>query len=334
MALVRDKVVLAGDIGGTKTRLGLFIQGKRMPVPKIIETYASRNAPHLYAVIEKFLEKHSDPIAGACFGIAGPVMYGRCSATNLPWEVSESRIKKRFGWPCVSLVNDLAATALTVPFLRDKELFPLNRGKIRRGQNIAILAPGTGLGEAMLFYHDGRHAPVDSEGGHVDFSPTCEDQVGLWRHLSRRFGHVSVERVLSGPGLVNIYSWLKDTGRYREPEWLRKRLHEEDAGKVITENAMENGHPLCSKSLEIFISILGAAAGNLALTAMARGGIYLGGGICPKILPGLKEGGFMKAFVNKGRFSVFMEEVPVKVILNERAALLGAAKCAFENLRQ
>lgn len=330
MKSLKATLLLAGDIGGTKTNLGLYVPGKRRPVPKVIETYNSRDARHLETIIEEFLERNGDPIASACFGIAGPVVDGRCRTTNLPWEVSETRMKRRFNWPYVSLVNDLAVTALAIPLLKGHELFPLSRVGARRGQNIAILAPGTGLGEALLVYHDGRYAPVASEGGHVDFSPTCDEEVRLWRYLQKRFGHVSPERVLSGPGLVNIYSWLKHSRRYREPAWLRKRFQGEDVGKVITETAMKNGHPLCSESLRIFVSILGAVAGNLALTGMARGGVYLGGGISPKILPALKEGGFMKAFLNKGRFSGLMKEIPVRVILNDRAALLGAAHCAFE----
>ena len=330
MKSLEDRMVLAGDIGGTKTNLGLYVPGKRRPVPKVIETYASREARHLETIIEGFLERHGEPIASACFGIAGPVVDGRCRTTNLAWEVSETRIKRRFKWPYVSLVNDLAVTALAIPLLKGHELFPLSRVRARRGQNMAILAPGTGLGEALLVYHDGRYVPVASEGGHVDLSPTCDEEIRLWRYLQKRFGHVSPERVLSGPGLVNIYSWLKHSGRYREPAWLRKRLQEEDAGKVITETAVKNGHPLCSESLRIFVSIFGAVAGNLALTGMARGGVYLGGGISPKILPALKEGGFMKAFLNKGRFSGLMKEIPVRVILNEGAALLGAAHLALE----
>lgn len=330
MKSLKNGVVLAGDIGGTKTNLGLYVPGKKRPVPKIIETYASREVRYLETIIEGFLERHGDHIASACFGIAGPVVDGRCRTTNLPWEVSETRIKRRFRWAHVSLVNDLAATALAIPLLKGHELFPLNRMRARRGKNMAILAPGTGLGEALLIYHDGRYAPVASEGGHVDFSPTSEEEVRLWRHLQKRFGHVSPERILSGPGLVNIYSCLIHSGHYREPAWLRKKFQEEDAGKVITETAMKNGHPLCSDALRIFVSILGAVAGNLALTGMARGGVYLGGGISPRILPALREGGFMKAFLNKGRFSTLMKEIPVRVILNDRAALLGAAYCAIE----
>jgi len=327
-------LVLAGDIGGTKTNLGLFSRGKRRPVTKVIETYPSREAPHLESIIERFLNKHSASIKSACFGIAGPVISGRSQTTNLPWDVSEVKIKKRFKWSQVGLINDLTATAYAVPLLNSRELLSLNKAKARKEQNLGLVAPGTGLGEAMLIFGEGQYIPVASEGGHADFSPNNEAEVELWRYLSQRFGHVSTERVLSGPGLVNIYSWLRDSKRFSEPAWLVRSMEEIDPARAITEAALTEKHPLCVASLNAFVSILGAVAGNLALTAMTIGGVYLGGGIPPKILPKLEEPIFMKAFTNKGRFKEFLEKIPVRVILNDKAALLGAAHCAFGRLAQ
>jgi glucokinase len=322
-------LVLAGDIGGTKTHLGLFRMGRHRPEAAVIETYPSREAPRLEGIVERFRKSHDKPVVSACFGIAGPVYRGMCRTTNLPWVVSERLIRKRFLWDHVRLINDLAATALAIPLLEKRELIALNRARARKGENLALLAPGTGLGEALLVHHRGSYIPVSTEAGHVDFSPNNEEEVDLWRYLRKRFAHVSPERVVSGPGLVNIYTWLRDGGRYREPLWLRRRLQEADPARAITETALRNGHPLCSETMRVFLSVFGAAAGNLALTGMVRGGVYLGGGICPKILPALKQEAFMKAFISKGRFSDLMREIPVWVILNEKAALLGAAWCAF-----
>ncbi len=324
------KLVLAGDIGGTKTNLGLFLMGKKRPLLKFFETYSSRNAPDLESLVERFLEKHRASIAGACFGIAGPVDNGQCKTTNLPWNVSETKIKRRFGWKHVRLINDLTAMAMAIPILKRKEFFPLNNVRAPKEKNIGLIAPGTGLGEAFLIFQKGRYIPVSSEGGHVDFAPNSTLETRLWEYLHRRFGHVSIERLLSGPGLINIYSWLKHTGRYSEPAWLRRKIREMDTARAITESAMNQKQALCVKSLDIFITILGSVSGNLALTALTAGGLYLGGGILPQILPKLKEGPFMKAFVNKGRFKNLLENIPVRVILNDRAALSGAAYSALK----
>lgn len=323
-------LVLAGDIGGTKTNLGLFSRGKRRPVAKVIETYPSREAPHLESIIERFLNRHRASIKSACFGLAGPVINGRSQTTNLPWDVSEAKIKKRFKWSQVGLINDLTATAYAVPFLNSRELFFLNKAKARKEQNLALVAPGTGLGEALLIFGEGQYIPVASEGGHADFSPNNEAEVELWRYLSQRFGHVSTERVLSGPGLVNIYSWLRHSKRFSEPAWLARSMEEIDPARAIAEAALVEKHPLCVESLNMFVSILGSVAGNLALTAMTTGGVYLGGGIPPKILPKLQESIFMQAFTNKGRFGDLLAKIPVRVILNDEAALLGAARCALD----
>ena len=325
-------LVLTGDIGGTKTNLGLFISGKRRPLPKVVESYSSREAPDLEDIIKRFLERHQTSITGACFGIAGPVVNGRCKTTNLPWFVSEARIKNRFKWEHVRLINDLTATALAIPLLSGRELFSLNKVKVKKGQNLGLIAPGTGLGQALLVFQNGTYSPISSEGGHADFSPNSEKEIRLWWYLHKRFGHVSIERVLSGPGLLNIYSWLKDSGRFREPAWLKQKIKETDPPRAITESAMNERDPLCVETLNMFVSILGSVSGNLALTGMTTSGVYLGGGIPPRIFPVLKKGIFMKAFTNKGRFRDFLEKIPVRVILNEKAALLGAALYASKSI--
>ena len=335
MGTNKDKpAVLAGDIGGTKTNLGLFSMGRHRPRLETMETFLSRDHPNLERIISRFLDKHKRPVTSACFGIAGPVVDGRSKVTNLPWVISERRIKERFSLPRVCLINDLAATALAISFLRRSELYPLNKPRRERGKNIALIAPGTGLGVSLAVFQGGSYLPVPSEGGHVDFAPRNDEEIGLWRYLNRRHGHVSIERVLSGPGIYDIYSWLKASRHYKEPAYLKKMIREMDPAKAITQSAMAHNNVVCSKALTLFVSALGAVSGNLALTGMATGGVYLGGGIPPKILPAIKEGAFMRAFTDKGRFKDVLEKIPVRVILNDKAALLGAAHCAIKRLEE
>lgn len=326
----KKPLVLAGDIGGTKTNLALFTMGEDRPFPAAAQSYSSRETANLESIVRRFLSDRAVAVSRACFGIAGPVVNGRCKTTNLPWDVSEARLAGTFGWKRVRLINDLTATAMAIPLLTRRELIVLNRGRPQKGGNVALIAPGTGLGQSLVVFHENKALPIASEGGHVDFAPRSEPEVELWRYLKQKLDHVSVERIVSGPGLALIYEWLKDSGRHEEPAWLRDRLHEEDPARVIAQNGLAGEHPLCVEALRMFVSILGAAAGNLALTGLATGGVYLGGGIPPKILPALKTGPFMKAFTEKGRFSGLLAKIPVRVIVNDRAALLGAARCAFE----
>lgn len=328
----KEKFILAGDIGGTKTNLGLFIPGKTRPVLRLLETYHSLEASGLEDILDLFVGRHKVEIRTACFGIAGPVENGRCEATNLPWVVSESGIRNRYGWPSVMLVNDMAAMAYAVPALTGRELFPLNQARAKKRENIGILAPGTGLGISLLIHDNGKYVAVPTEAGHVDFAASSEMEFALWKYLHRRLGHVSVERVVSGPGLFIIYSWLRYTGKHEEPSWLGDKMEEENPSRAISEAALANKDPLCVKALDIFVSVFGAVAGNLALTGLTRGGIYLGGGISPKIVPKLQEGLFMKGFLDKGRFTGLLHQIPVRVILNDRAALLGAAIYAIHIL--
>ena len=324
------ELFLAGDVGGTKTNLGLFSKENERLVLKVIETFSSPNSPDLEYIIRKFFEIHPVSLTHACFGVAGPVVNGVSKITNLLWNVSGDRIKKKFHFHHVRIVNDLTATGMAIPHLNKDEFFSLNQPASQNEHHFALIAPGTGLGVAMMIYQKGRYLPISSEGGHADFAPNCDAEAELWGYLHQRYGHVSIERVLSGSGLVNIYMWLKESGRIDEPEWLSQKLKGHDPAKVITDAALTDRDPVCVKTLNMFVSIFGAVAGNLALTNMSVGGVYLGGGISPKILSKLKEGIFMKAFSSKGRFKAFLEKIPVKVILNDKAALIGAAYCAIQ----
>jgi glucokinase len=323
------KLCLAGDIGGTKTNLGLFSLGDERPVLQAMESYASAEATGLDRLVELFLSQCGATVSAACFGIAGPVSHGRARVTNLPWEVSEKELGKRFGWDRVTLINDLTATAYAVPVLRDSELDELNAGEVDPEGCIGLVAPGTGLGIGLIAVENGRFRPLPSEGGHVEFAPKDRREMDLLLHLMERMPHVSLERVAAGPGLFTIYSWIREYRNHVEPVWLTRKIETGDPSEVVSQAGMEERDPVCAEALELFVSIIGSAAGNLALTAMTTGGIYLGGGICPKILPMLKKGPFLESFAAKGRFTDLLRNVPVKVILNDKAALLGAACHTF-----
>lgn len=327
----RERVtVLGGDVGGTKIHLGLYVEGRGRPRLRELKTFASQESPNLEGIVERFLQAHPAPVKAACFGVAGPVIRGKSRITNLPWSVSEARLKRRFQWSRVRLINDLTATALALQLLAPRERVTLNRARGATNGNLGLVAPGTGLGEALLVFDGRAYIAVPSEGGHTDFSPATKNEVLLWEYLHERYGHVSMERLLSGPGLLNIYSWLRDSGRFEEPPRLSRRLGTEDPARVISEEGLRSQNPLCREVLRLFTSILGREAGNLALKGMTLGGVYLGGGIPPKILDVLKEDAFLEAFINKGRFSRLMKRIPVRVILNDKAALLGAARCALD----
>ena len=322
--------VIAGDIGGTKTVIGLFSKGKRRPRAKVVKTYQSNEAKGLEEILESFVAENGKKILAACFGVAGPVFGTTSQITNLPWYISVSRVSKRFGWEKVAIVNDVLAAAMAIPFLLSDELYVLNKDVKRKKGNIGLIAPGTGLGIAFLIHTRDGYVGVPSEGGHSDFAPSNKKQADLWQYLHNRFGHVSIERVLSGPGLVNIYQWLISSRRYNEPVWLKKSLISQNPAAAITLAATERNNPLCRACLKIFCEILGSVCGDMALTFMTEGGLYLGGGIPAKILPAIIEGPFWKSFTSKGRFKGILEKIPVRVVLNEKAPLLGAAQMAME----
>lgn len=318
-------MILAGDVGGTKTNLACFaLEGDKL-IPVVQRSAPSADYPGLEAILHEFMRDHDLSFTGACFGVAGPVVDGRLQATNLPWVVDVGSLQRTLKLEAVGLINDLEATAYGVETLPEEAFAVLHPGQSTPQGNRAVIAAGTGLGEAMLLWEGQRFRAVASEGGHADFAPRNPLEIELFRFLLGRFGRVSYERVLSGPGLVNIYRFLKETGQGEEPTWLTEQLAGGDAAAVISESALASRSDLCVKSLDLFVSIYGAEAGNLALKVMASGGVYVGGGIAPKVLQKLKNGTFINAFTDKGRLSPFLSQIPVRVILEERAALYGAA---------
>ena len=322
-------VILAVDVGGTKTNLALAQVGKRSLTFLAQQTVRNQQYPSLESILKEFLKAHGVEPTQACLGVAGPIVDGRCEATNIPWITDPKRVASAIGLPEVTLINDLEATAYGIETLPAKAFTVLNRGEAKPKTAIAVIAPGTGLGEAALIWDGTRYRAVPSEGGHVDFAPRNELEMDLLRDLTKRFGgHVSYERVLSGPGKVAIYQFLKETGRSSEPEDVATALAVEDPSPLISEFGLSGRSPRCAQALDLFVSILGAEAGNLCLKFLARGGVYLGGGIVPSILPKLKDGTFMKSFIEKGRFTELLSRIPVRVILEEKTALFGAAKYA------
>jgi glucokinase len=323
-------VILAGDIGGTKSNLGLFREDD-LRSPLIEESVRSRDFAGLEQIIAEFLVRTTPvgPITRACFGIAGPIV-DECSETpNLPWIVRAQKIRELLRVDAVRLINDLKATAHGVLLLRPDELVTLNAGGAHAAGNAALIAAGTGLGEALLHWNGTLYQPVASEGGHADFAPRNDIEIELLKYLIQRFGHVSYERVLSGPGLFNIYSFMRDSGYAGEESWILEKFKESDPSAVISQAAIAGKSELCARALETFVSIYGAEAGNLALKAMAISGVYVGGGIAPKIVAKLQDGMFMRAFTAKSRLSDLLQKVPVYVILNPKTALYGAASAAM-----
>jgi glucokinase len=321
-------MILAGDIGGTNTRLALIdaTTGELKIVAE--KTFPSRERTSLEAAIAEFLSLHSCALTKASFGIAGPVRNGRCEATNLPWVVDAKNVAKRLHLKRVGLINDLEANAYGVAVLHSKDFVILNKGARNAKGNMAIISAGTGLGEAGMYWDGERHRPFASEGGHADFAPRNHLEMELLNYSLNRYRRVSYERLVSGPGLVNVYQFLRDTGRANEPAWLAEQLRHGDPAPIISQHGLEGKILLCLQALEIFVSLYGAEAGNLALKVMATGGVYLGGGIAPKIISKLKEAEFMNAFTAKGRMRPLLQDIPVRVIMNPKTALLGAARHA------
>ena len=321
-------MILAGDVGGTHTRLAWFETSGDRLVPGVARTYPSQRHTSLDEIVATFLQEAPEKLACACLGVAGPAREGRVVATNLPWVVDAHTLALRLGLDRVLVINDLEANAWGLAALPDTDFAVLQPGRATPTGNAAVIAAGTGLGEAGLVWDGRRHRPVASEGGHADWAPQDELQVGLWRFLVAEVGHVSVERVLSGPGLHNVYRFLRDAQGLAEPDWLAELLRNEAPGPVITRVGLEERAEICVRALGLFVTIYGAEAGNLGLRMLATAGVYLGGGIAPRILPALRDPAFLAAFAGKGRLRPLLEEMPVRVVLNEEAALLGAARRA------
>jgi glucokinase len=321
-------MILAGDIGGTNTRLAFFEGTPDKLKTLVVEVFPSNGHDGPAAIAKKFLEKHKQKVDAACFGIAGAVVDGRVKTPNLPWEVDAREIAPELGLKQVELINDLLANAHGIALLEPSDFVVINEGSPNASGNRALISAGTGLGEAGLLFEATGYRPFPSEGGHADFGPRNDLEVELLRHLMARFQHVSYERVLSGPGLHNIYLFLRDTGRGDEPAALAKQLEQGDPSAAIANAALEGAFPICVQALDIFVSIYGAEAGNLSLKLVATGGTFVGGGIAPKILAKLRRPAFMDAFKSKGRLSSLLQDIPVRVITNDKTALLGAGRVA------
>ena len=325
----KSQTILAGDIGGTHSRFGFFrTEGDRCR-PLFERIFQNQNYPDVETILAEFLK--GQKVAIACIGVAGPVTKRRVKITNLPWVIDGRSLQEMLSCR-VEIINDLVANAYGISVLQKRDFVALNSGKIREG-NRALISAGTGLGEAILFWNGREHIPSPSEGGHAEFAPRNSLEMELLDYLLSRFDHVSYERVLSGPGLYSIYRFLRDRKKSgREPEWLSRMMAHEDPSLVISEIARQKRNTLCTMALDLFVSIYGAAAGNLALQAMAIGGVFIGGGIAPAIIWKLKEGPFMEAFKQKGRLSNVVAQIPVQVLMNDKAALLGAARCGMKLL--
>lgn len=321
-------MILAGDVGGTHTRLAVFDDKGGRLTPAAEATFPSREHGSLESVLRKFSGAHPLPIDRACFGVAGPVRHGRCDATNLAWMVDSALIAKELGLKRVELINDLEANAWGLGVLDADDYAVLNAGAPDAEGNMAIISAGTGLGEAGLYWDGKAHRPFATEGGHSDFAPRNHLEMELLDYLLKQFQRVSYERVVSGPGLLNIYGFLRDTGRGEEPAWLAEQIRRQDPGAVISQAAMSGKSELCVQALDLFVSLYGAEAGNLALKVLAIGGVYLGGGIAPKIIRKLQDPTFLNAFTAKGRMQPLLQATPVRVLLNDKTALLGAARYA------
>ena len=324
-------MILAGDIGGTNTRLAFFEGDPAEAQPLAIEVFPSREYAGLGEIARKFLGGRQLRAQSACFGIAGPVRHGRVAVSNLPWVVDAAELAASLGVGSVSLINDLEANAYGLDVLSPADFAVLNPGAGDAAGNQALIAAGTGLGEAGIAATPSGRRPFATEGGHTDFGPRNELEIELLRYLFPRFGHVSYERVLSGMGLESMYQFFRDTGRGVESPELAAEMASGDPGAVISHHGMAGDSDLCVQVLDLFVSVYGAEAGNLALKVMATGGVFVGGGIAPKILPKLQHPAFLEAFFDKGRMGKILKEMPVRVITNDKTALLGAARYAASN---
>jgi glucokinase len=333
--MTTDAYLLAGDIGGTKTDLAIYSARGGPHGPVVKTTVRTADYPNLESAANPFLREAGIQVEAAAFGVAGPVVEGKVTGTNLPWSLDESVLRPALGCASVTLLNDLQAIANAVPFLQSDDLLTLNAADPVDGGVLAVVAPGTGLGEAFLTMEQGRYRAHPSEGGHASFSPNSDLEVGLLMFLRRRYAHVSAERVCSGRWMINLYEFLRDEGKVSPPDWLEAELADaEDPTPVLVAAGLNAGRhcEIARQVLELFVRILGGEAGNLALTVMATGGVYLGGGMPPRLLPAITPGALMQAFQSKGRLSYIVEDIPVHVILQPQAGLLGAAAFGLEGM--
>jgi glucokinase len=324
----RSAMLLVGDIGGTKTDLAVLASGGSPRALSARRRFRSADFPDLATITRQFMSQLDAPITHACFDVAGPVVDGRAQLTNLPWEVSAEALRQELNLEDVWVINDLAAMAHAIALLRPGDLHALDAGRpVERGA-LAVIAPGTGLGEAFLVWDGSAYRPYPSEGGHVDFAPATASQAELLGYLQERFEHVSYELVCSGRGISHLYDFYRDRAHAPEsPELAAQMEALDDRTPLIIEGALRHPapDPLCAAALKAFVSILGAEAGNLALKVLATGGVFIGGGIAPRILQMLEDSQFLTAFRHKGRFAKMLSRVPVHVITFDDVALIGAA---------
>jgi glucokinase len=320
-------MILAGDVGGTKVHLALFDFSDGRLSRSRDKQYPAREYSGLEEIVREFMG--ADKATSACFGVPGPVREGRLRLTNLPWTLDSRELSKHLDIDYVFLINDLEANGYGISELDASQIYTLSEGDASQIGNRALISAGTGLGECFMVWDGRHHKPYPSEGGHCDFAPRNEDEIDLLRYLRQKYaGRISFERVVSGQGLTNIYEFLREVRGVEEPAWLAERMANEDPNAVITELAMAARSEICEKATDMFVSAYGAEAGNLALKILSVGGLYVGGGIAPRILEKLKDGTFIKAFTDKGRLSQLLVNTPVRIILESRTALLGAAAYA------
>lgn len=328
-------MIIAGDIGGTNSRLGIFSSEKGPGNPLMERIYPTANFHSAIELIGTFMEQASYPVDRICLGVAGPITGGEVIMTNIPWTIRESEMKAALRVNSVRFINDMLALASALPMLNPSDLLTLQEGIPETKGPVALVAAGTGLGEAFLVWDGVGYRAFPSEGGHADFSPRSDLEMELMKNLQKKFGHVGYDRVCTGPGIAGTYQFLRDGGYAEEPEWLASRMKSaQDIAPVIVDVVLnqDNHSELCEKTLETFISVLGAEASNMALTILATGGVYLGGGIAPKLIPLLNRGGFMESFCRKGRMSNLAARMPVHIIMEPKAGLYGAAACCLADL--
>lgn len=323
-------MIVAGEIGATRTRLAAFqTEGNQLQLV-VEKIYMSQEQHGLSEVLAQFTKSEGIAVDSACFGVAGPVRGGRSQLANLSWIIDARELAQQLKLKFVYLLNDLEAYAYGIDALASKDFVTLAEGAEDAEGNRAIISAKTGLGVAGLYWDGSRHRPFACEGGHADFAPRGELQGELLTYLQKKYGHVSCERVLSGPGIKNIYDFLRDARKAEEPAWLREQMQAApDQPALISRLALEGKAPICEQALSLFVSIFGAQAGNCALTFMTTGGIYIGGKIAAKILPKMKEPPFMEAFLEKGRMQSLLKDMPVKIVLNDDCGLIGAARCTL-----
>jgi len=323
-------MILAGDVGGTKVDLGLFERSADGFKLVREHRYNSKDYIRLEDILEEFLSSRSDELEYAGFGVAGPVQGGKCAVTHLPWVLEEQALADFLQLKSVRLLNDLAAMALSAAFIAPEDFHILQPGREQGPGRIAVIAAGTGFGCACLMQDDdGNFKIMDSEAGQADFAPRTEEEIELFKYLAARYDRVSIEHILSGKGIDHIFRFLAERSGSGDMADLGQKIEQDPPGKAVIEAALSDQSPLGLQALEIFVAIYGAVAGNIGLQYLARGGVVMGGGIAPQIIPLLQKGGFLNAFTSKGGFKNLLEEIPVKVIVNPRAPLIGAARYAL-----